>query len=181
MSSQEKKLETPFLFGNTYKFTVFRHKSSRPAGYQVCISGAGDQGTPLPDAKAFDLETNVRSHQLFVGLLLPVLGRGSVRGQPFADSAVGPGSPTSGGSGEMAGGPLSSSMLLRNGGGGAWERAWWKQTTVSARVTRFLSETSDLSRRAEVWLLIHHSDERGSAVFANPPLMATAEVQSSPL
>lgn len=57
-----------------------------------------------------------------VGLLLPVLGRESVREQPFADSVLGaggPGSPTSGGSGEVAGGPLSSSMLLRKEGGGA--------------------------------------------------------------
>lgn len=65
----------------------------------------------------------LQSHQLFGALLLlPVLGRASVGGQPFADSAVGaggPGSPTSGGSGAMAGGPLSSSMLLREGGGGA--------------------------------------------------------------
>lgn len=64
----------------------------------------------------------VQTHQLLVVLLLPVLERESVRGQPFADSAVGtggPGSPTSGGSGEMAGGPLSSSMLPRKGGGGA--------------------------------------------------------------
>lgn len=77
----------------------------------------------------------VQTHQLFVLLLLlPVLGRESVRGLPFAGSAVGaggPGSPTSGGSGEMAGGALSSSMVLGKGGGGAWEGAWWDRQIIT--------------------------------------------------
>lgn len=54
-------------------------------------------------------------------LFSPDPGRGSAWGQPFAAAVLGVGGPgflTSGGSGEMVGGPLSSSMLLRKGGGG---------------------------------------------------------------